>query len=80
MSGLGTGLGISLASISRLAASITPIVEDAVVSDDTDNIITQGGLLLFTQDSKGIQTQPRYLQTQDGHFIVYQDDNLILLN
>ena len=55
MSGLGTGLGISLASISRLAASIS---EEESLSEQIglDSVLglltTQSGDTLFTQDEK----------------------------
>jgi len=83
MSGLGTGLGISLASISRLAASIS---EEESLSEQIglDSVLglltTQSGDTLFTQDEKNIYATEliRNITTQAGaHILTESGDTLV---
>ena len=57
MAGTGLGIGVSLASIARLAASTTAIQLGITGTD----LITQDGRNLITQDGKNIHTSPIYL-------------------
>ena len=83
MSGLGTGLGISLASITRLAASIPKEVEDIDISLDgiLGLISTQSGDTLFTQDNENIYDMEQivFITTQiTGGRILTESGDFIL--
>tara|TARA_Y100000593_G_C4079660_1_gene223240 strand:+ start:170 stop:403 length:234 start_codon:yes stop_codon:yes gene_type:complete len=68
MAGIGLGIGVSLASIARLAASTTAIQLGITGTD----LITQDGRNLITQDGKSIHTSPIYLVNQSGDFLTTQ--------
>ena len=82
MSGLGTGLGISLASISRLAASISEesLSEQIGLDSVLGLLTTQSGDTLFTQDEKNIYATEliRNITTQAGaHILTESGDTLV---
>tara|TARA_Y100000817_G_C16645254_1_gene450215 strand:+ start:378 stop:635 length:258 start_codon:yes stop_codon:yes gene_type:complete len=83
MSGLGTGLGISLASTSRLVASTS---RDESLSEQIglDSVIgllaTQSGDTLFTQDERNIFATEltRFIVAQTGGHILTESGDLLI--
>ena len=83
MSGLGTGLGISLASTSRLVAS-TSGEESLSEQIGLDSVIgllaTQSGDTLFTQDERNIFATEltRFIVAQTGGHILTESGDLLI--
>ena len=83
MPGLGTGLGISLASISRLVAS-TSGEESLSEQIGLDSVIgllaTQSGDTLFTQDERNIFATEltRFIVAQTGGHILTESGDLLI--
>ena len=83
MSGLGTGLGISLASTSRLVAS-TSGEESLSEQIGLDSVIgllaTQSGDTLFTQDERNIFATEltRFIVAQTGGHILTESGDFLI--
>ena len=81
MSGLGTGLGITLASIARLAASIpTEEVEVSldgvlglIVTQSGDTILTQNDKNIYAMDNASLEGILGIIATESGDTIFTQD-------
>lgn len=83
MSGTGMGLGISLASIARIA-SITLEEESLSEQVGLDNVIgllaTQSGDTLFTQDEKNLFATEltRVIVAQTGGYLLTESGDLLI--
>ena len=83
MSGIGMGLGISLASIARIA-SITLEEESLSEQVGLDSVIgllaTQSGDTLFTQDEKNLFATKltRVIVAQTGGYLLTESGDLLI--
>ncbi len=83
MSGLGTGLGISLASTSRLVASTSgeeSLSEQVGLDSVIGLLATQSGDTLFTQDERNIFATEltRFIVAQTGGHILTESGDLLI--
>ena len=83
MSGLGTGLGISLASTSRLVASTSgdeSLSEQIGLDSVIGLLATQSGDTLFTQDERNIFATEltRFIVAQTGGHILTESGDLLI--
>ena len=83
MSGLGTGLGISLASTSRLVASTSgdeSLSEQIGLDSVIGLLATQSGDTLFTQDERNIFATEltRFIVAQTGGHILTESGDFLI--
>ena len=83
MSGLGTGLGISLASTSRLVASTSgeeSLSEQVGLDSVIGLLATQSGDTLFTQDERNIFATEliRFIVAQTGGHILTESGDFLI--